>query len=112
MNGVWGTICQNKWDKNDADVVCRELGFTNSVAEFVSSGIPDRNGPVMMSGLRCRGNETSLTHCPRSQENIERECTRAENAKAFCDEPGKLIKALGPLENYGKLEYQLFVNLL
>ena len=91
MNGVWGTICQNGWDKDDADVVCRELGFTNSFAEFVSSGIPDKTGPVMMSGLSCRGNETSLTHCPRSQENIEGECTNAaEDAKVFCDEPGKL----------------------
>ena len=30
-NGQWGTICANGFDSNDAQTLCRQLGYTGYV---------------------------------------------------------------------------------
>ena len=81
--GIWGTICDDRWDDIDATVVCRELGFLNGTAmrplfEFSS-------GPVWLREVGCSGNESKLSQCPHDGVGNVGNCTHAQDAGVQCN---------------------------
>ena len=62
-NGRWGTVCDDKWDMNDARVVCRQLGFQDAEAAYKGGHFRDGTGQIWLDDVRCTGNESSLFLC-------------------------------------------------
>ena len=66
-NGAWGTICDDYWTKDDADVACRALGFAASVEDYNryrTAYFGPGTGDIVLDDLFCTGNESGLLECP------------------------------------------------
>ena len=81
--GIWGTICDDGWDDNDATVVCRELGFsygnTTRQAQFGSG-----TGPVWLRQVDCTGSESKLSHCTHTGASNTLGCSHAQDVGVQC----------------------------
>uniref|UniRef100_A0A3B4XTP9 Neurotrypsin n=1 Tax=Seriola lalandi dorsalis TaxID=1841481 RepID=A0A3B4XTP9_SERLL len=63
-NGDWGTVCDDHWSQQHAEVVCRQLGYRGH-AEVVSDGtFGEGVGLILLDDVNCEGSETSLLDCP------------------------------------------------
>jgi len=58
-------VCADQWDKQDADVACRMMGFDGSLsATFKYKGNKmENNFPTWLNSKQCVGNERSLFSC-------------------------------------------------
>ena len=67
-NGAWGTICDDYWTEEDADVACRALGFVGGSVEdwnrFRTAYFGPGTGEIMLDDLFCSGRESGLLECP------------------------------------------------
>ena len=62
INNVWGTVCDNLWDRIDADVTCRQLGYSGAfIAAAVSE--PGNGLPILLDNINCIGNESYIWDC-------------------------------------------------
>ena len=91
FNNEWGTICDDNWGKNDATVVCKQLGYstignqpnklvyfllyytnmfshTDAVA-FSNAHFGSGSGTIFLDNVGCSGTEASLLDCSYSSGN-------------------------------------------
>ncbi|KAL9984310.1 hypothetical protein ACROYT_G006586 [Oculina patagonica] len=62
-HGVWGRVLSRHWDKTEAAVVCRQLGFPGVITALRFSSFGEGSGPVVMSNVECTGTEKTLQQC-------------------------------------------------
>ncbi|XP_062509168.1 deleted in malignant brain tumors 1 protein-like [Corticium candelabrum] len=84
-NGLWGTVCDDKWDRLDAAVVCRQLGFATAVMAVSNGryGSVNDDVPIWMDDVACKGHEDTIqdcTHVTASDAN----CAHSQDAGVVC----------------------------
>ncbi|RDD45645.1 Deleted in malignant brain tumors 1 protein [Trichoplax sp. H2] len=79
----WGKVCANHWQFQDAQVACRQLGFTETQLRSQCCG--SSRLETLIGRIDCLGNEPNLANCSQSNGASElSQCSANMSAQAFC----------------------------
>ena len=82
-NGQWGTICDDNWDINDANVLCHQLGYKYAVRALQGGQVRPGTGKIWLDDVDCTGREESLANCSHTGWGNEN-CGHSEDAGVEC----------------------------
>ncbi|NXA19599.1 DMBT1 protein, partial [Ibidorhyncha struthersii] len=90
----WGAVCDHGWDKQDAEVVCQQLGCGTVLP--ASEGVDFGTGPlrVWLDNVNCQGTEPTLTKCQASSWG-ESSCSHGKHASVVCS--GSAVSSFAPV---------------
>ncbi|XP_061628246.1 neurotrypsin isoform X3 [Phyllopteryx taeniolatus] len=97
LSGQWGTVCDDGWTDHDAEVVCRQMGYSGLAKARVMAYFGEGRGPIHVDNVKCSGDERSITDCIKQAPGTHN-CRHSEDAGVICDygehQPGhKEVKA-------------------
>ncbi|XP_005952557.1 scavenger receptor cysteine-rich type 1 protein M130 isoform X1 [Haplochromis burtoni] len=92
----WSSVCEADFDKQDAEVVCRELGCgPPSVLQGVL--YEEVEAPVWSKEFQCGGHESALLDC-RSSGSARNSCSPGKAVGLTCSEPDD-VRLVGGANN-------------
>ncbi len=118
-NQAWGTVCDDLWGAPDAQVTCRQLGFSRfstltrltkvasrkycsftslDAQAFSFARFGAGTGPIVLDNVQCTGNEARLFNCPNNGLGSHN-CIHTEDASVQCSQTCTYILTLHILLN-------------
>ena len=82
-NDEWGTVCDDGWDLNDAQVVCSELGLGNALVARQNAFYGEGNGTIWLDNINCVGSELMIESCSHGEWGAQN-CSHSQDAGVKC----------------------------
>uniref|UniRef100_A0A672HDF7 Soluble scavenger receptor cysteine-rich domain-containing protein SSC5D n=1 Tax=Salarias fasciatus TaxID=181472 RepID=A0A672HDF7_SALFA len=82
--GQWGTVCDDHWDLDNANVVCRQLDCGTAQSALSNAAFGAGRGPIWLDNVYCYGNEPSISDCRHSGFGVHN-CVHHEDASVVCE---------------------------
>ena len=83
-NGVWGTVCDDGWDWNNAQVVCSELDLGYAVSAIPGAFYGQGSGQIWLNDVNCVGTELTIVNCSHSGWGSHN-CSHGNDASVKCN---------------------------
>ena len=85
VQGEWGTVCNDDFDQQDANVVCKMMGFRRVQRYFnARANFKIGSGKIWLDNLKCNGYESSLFECEHAGIGIQN-CGHIEDIAVICE---------------------------
>ena len=84
LYGEWGTVNDYRWDLNDAQVVCNELGYGKATAAIDDAFYGRGSTRVWLYYVNCIGTEWSIGNCSRGGWYSVSYSSHSNDASAQC----------------------------
>ena len=98
VNGVWGTVCDDHWIIENANVVCNMLDLPQATSAPRGESFGIGSGPIWLDDVNCVGNESSVFLCKRADLGVK-DCAHLEDAGVVCGPPLGTIPTVANLSN-------------
>ena len=108
-NGEWGTVCDYGWNLNDAQVVCRELGFGGAINARSSAYYGEGSGTIWLDNVNCVGTELTIGDCSHNGWGIE-DCYHDEDAGVKCSASNGNLALICVKPNVATIFYNVVVH--
>ena len=99
LNGTWGTICDNNWGIQEANVICRMLGYSEGAWSTHCCGWYEgytAPAQIWLDNVHCAGDETSIAQCSHGGWGSHN-CRHSEDVGVVCKytpetKPGRILQ--------------------
>ena len=85
----WGTVCDDRFVSDDAEVVCRQLGYTGGEVH-TRAAFGEGAGTIWMDDVQCAGSESRLADCPFGGWGLHN-CRHSEDVGVSCGTSGNSL---------------------